>query len=82
MSIEPERSENIFPKLDEKNCQLQILVNYPFELKGERKDFPHPSKESLPGMKEKRKKKEKKEKNEERILKLSAGYGKISKAYY
>ena len=33
-------------------------------------------------MKEKRKKKEKKEKNEERILKLSAGYGKISKAYY
>lgn len=33
-------------------------------------------------MKEKRKKKEKKEKNEERILKLSAGCGKISKAYY
>ena len=33
-------------------------------------------------MKAKRKKKEKKEKNEERILKLSAGYGKIFKAYY
>ena len=31
-------------------------------------------------MKAKRKKKEKKEKNEERILKLSAGYGKIFKA--
>ena len=41
MSIEPERTENIFPKLDENNCQLQILylVNYPFELMGERKNF-------------------------------------------
>ena len=41
MRLEPERSENIFPKLDENNCQLQILylVNYPFELKGERKNF-------------------------------------------
>ena len=41
MSIEPERTENIFPKLDENNCQLQILylVNYPVELMGERKNF-------------------------------------------
>ena len=41
MSIEPERTENIFPKLDERNCQLQILylINYLFELMGERKNF-------------------------------------------
>ena len=43
-SIEPEISENIFPKLDENNCQLQILVNYPFELWGERKNFPNKAK--------------------------------------
>jgi len=48
MSIESERNENIFPKLDENNCQLQILVNYlvnyPFELKRERKNFPNKAK--------------------------------------
>ena len=46
MTIEPERSENIFPKQDENNCQLQILylVNYPFELMRERKNFPNKAK--------------------------------------
>ena len=41
MSIEPEGCEKIFPKLDENNCQVQILyhINYPFELMGERKNF-------------------------------------------
>ena len=38
--------EHFFPKLDENNCQLQILylINYPFELKGERKNFPDKAK--------------------------------------
>ena len=41
MSIEPEGCEKIFPKLDENNCQVQILyhINYPFELMAERKNF-------------------------------------------
>ena len=44
MSIEPERSENIFPKLDENNCQLQILyckLSFWIERK---KEFPEQSK--------------------------------------
>ena len=49
MTIEPERSENIFPKQDENNCQLQILylINYTFELKGERKNFPDKAKQRI-----------------------------------